>query len=123
MHGSGSGDRYIVNAGPMIRREATEYNFQHRPGFFVWNIAKERMTWVEIPHEKAEVVLSRLHIEYEETSEMILDDFISSVKEHINVGSDFMTNLVGFLKANEIKQSVVDVLEATIGKERFHGRH
>ncbi len=115
--------RYIVNCGPMIRREATEYNLQHHPGFWVWNIKSEKMTWQEIPHEPAEMVLTRDHIELQDEKTEMLDDFIKSVKTDIvDDQVSFMGNLFAFIKENKIPREVVDQIAITIGKEEFHKR-
>lgn len=103
--------RYIVNAGPMIRREATEYNFHHHPGFWVWDAKEENMDWVEIPHKPADKVLTRDHIELEEYRSEKLDEFIKSVKgDMIDDKVSFMTNLWAFIKENSIDQKVVDII-------------
>ncbi len=115
--------RYIVNCGPMIRREATEYNLQHHPGFWVWDIKSEKMSWQEIPHEPSGMVLTRDHIELQDEKTEMLDDFIKSVKTDIvDDQVSFMGNLFAFIKENKIPREVVDQIAVTIGKEEFHKR-
>ena len=107
--------RHIINTGPMIRKEATAYNFLHKPGIFTYDISKEEMNWVEIPHKPAEEVLSRAHIEYENEANSILNEFISSINNsEIDEGSDFVENLWKFVKQNNISQNVIDVLSEVI---------
>lgn len=48
------GDRRIVNTGPIIRTDNTEYNREHKPGFYVWNSKTNKLKLVTIPHEKTE---------------------------------------------------------------------
>jgi len=116
------GDRHIVNAGPMIRREANIYNYKHCPGFWVWDIDDENMNWQEIPHDLAEKVLSRDHIDYKEEADSILDQFISSVKTDIVSGDvSFMDNLWKFIKDNKIEESIVEKISQVIGEE-FYGK-
>jgi len=107
--------RWIVNTGPLIRREATLYNFAHRPGFFVYDSVDESMAWMEIPHRPAEEVLSRMHLEYEKEGESILNEFIASISSaDIDEGADFIDNLWKFVKKNKIKRSVTDLLAEVV---------
>lgn len=52
--------RWILNTGPMFRYEATEYNLQHKPGYFLWDDGAVK--WHEIPHEAADTALSTAHL-------------------------------------------------------------
>jgi len=114
--------RWILNTGPMIRRRAVDYNFQHTPGFWVIDTEKEnrpnhRVSWEEIPHLLAEKILSRDHIEREEDSEEILQEFVNAVDSDFDAGVDFDDNLERFLVANDIPQSVIDILSETEAEE------
>jgi len=114
--------RWILNTGPMIRRRALEYNFHHKPGFWVIDTEKDnrlnhRVTWEEIPHLLAEKVLSRDHIEREEEEEEILGEFVDSVSSDFDAGVDFDDNLAKFLAENDISQSVIDILSETEAEE------
>jgi DNA repair exonuclease SbcCD nuclease subunit len=53
----------FLNSGPMVRKEADEYNMIHEPGFFFIDVKKERIKFVTIPHRPAEEVLTIQHIE------------------------------------------------------------
>ena len=116
----GTRGRYIVNSGPLLRKEANIYNFTHKPGFWFFDTdKKETPVFVEVPHSPAEEVLSRTHIEYEKESNEILNDFISSVaKTEVDEGSDFVTNLWAFTKANNIDQKVVNLLSEVINANK-----
>jgi len=61
-----SDGRHIVNTGPMLRAEATEYNIDHHtPHFWHFNIDNSNQLEghiVSIPHKPSEEVLSRSHI-------------------------------------------------------------
>ena len=114
--------RWILNTGPMIRRRAVDYNFHHKPGFWIIDTEKEnrpnhRVSWEEIPHLPAEKVLSRDHIEREEESEEILQEFVDAVDVQFDAGVDFDDNLEKFLVANNIPQSVIDILSETEAEE------
>ncbi len=50
------GSRRIVNTGPIVRTDNTEYNREHRPSFYVWNSRTNRIKTVIIPHEKTEEI-------------------------------------------------------------------
>lgn len=103
-----SGNRVIINSGPLIRKEATEYNFLHKPGFYF--LGKE-LEFVEVPHPPAEQVLNRNHIEYREESEGILGDFINSIQSvEIEEEASVTENIQAFVKKNNIKQSVVNLI-------------
>lgn len=51
-----------LNSGPLLRRDADEYSFKHKPGF--WFIDTEEITFkfIEIKAKEAKEVLSRKHI-------------------------------------------------------------
>jgi hypothetical protein len=80
-------ERMIINTGPMLRRESTLYNMEHKPGFYcyVFNAIMEGidgLKWVEIPHEPAEKVLTRDHLIQEENRNELLAPFIEEIKKH-----------------------------------------
>ncbi|KKK99110.1 hypothetical protein LCGC14_2636050 [marine sediment metagenome] len=115
--------RFIVNCGPMLRREATEYNFVHAPHFILYDTEEKSVQQIVIPHEPAEKVLSRDHIEQKEQTEVMLEDFIKMVKEttpglEAKNSVSFTDSLWAFIKENEIEQEVVDILSKVMKKEK-----
>ena len=110
--------RFIVNCGPMLRREATEFNFTHKPHFLVYDTEDRTIEKVEIPHELADKVLSREHIEQKEQTETMLEDFIESVKTGDIESVSFTDKLWAFIKHNNIEQEVVDILSKVMEKEK-----
>lgn len=114
--------RYICNSGPLLRKEASIYNFSHKPGFWFVNIEdlanhKDVPVFVEIPHRPAEEILSRTHLDYEKESESVLNEFISSISNtKIEEGVSFVDNLWRFVKENNIEKPVVDLLSEVINK-------
>ncbi len=115
--------RFIVNCGPMLRREATEYNYKHKPHFLVYDTEARTIDKVIIPHEMASKVLSREHIIQEEQTELMLEDFIESIKEtHPELKSkknvSFVVNLWEFIKQNNIEQDVVDILSEVMEENK-----
>lgn len=55
--------RTIVNPGPLLRREADEYNLIHKPGFFYFDLERTHVEFVQVPHQPASEVITRKHIE------------------------------------------------------------
>ena len=113
---------YICNSGPLLRKEASIYNFLHKPGFWFVNIEdianhKDVPVFIEIPHQPAEEILSRTHLGYEKESESVLNEFISSISDtKIEEGVSFVDNLWRFVKENNIEKPVVDLLSEVINK-------
>jgi hypothetical protein len=110
--------RHIVNAGPMIRKEATAYNFLHKPGFFVYDTDTQLMPeWVEIPHAPADQVLSRTHIDYDAEAITVLDEFIGSIVDSdLSMEANFIDNLWLFVQKNKIEKPVVDILSEIVNQ-------
>ncbi|KKM04154.1 hypothetical protein LCGC14_1767060 [marine sediment metagenome] len=113
--------RFIVNCGSMLRREATEFNFTHKPHFLVYDTEDRTIEKVEIPHEPADKVLSREHIEQKEQTETMLEDFIKLVEEttpglEAKNNVSFTDALWAFIKHNNIEQEVVDILSKVMEK-------
>lgn len=118
--------RTIVNTGPMIRKEATEYNFgAYLPNVFVWEPGADfEEFWM--PFETAlpaAKVLSRDHIIKQEEADSILDEFVDSIKSTSEtvVGVSFMENLLSFSKENKIDQSVMNVIARFVDHNKKEG--
>lgn len=111
-------DRYICNSGALLRKEATAYNFLHKPGFWTFDTnKKEPPKFIEVPHRPAEEILSRIHLDYEKESESVLGDFINSISDtKIEEGVSFTENLWRFAKENNIEKPVIDLLSEVINK-------
>lgn len=76
-------DRWICNTGPMIRKDASVYSFQHRPCVFLYDTLSNQLDLVVIPHKPAEDVLNRDHIDREQArikSVMDMSHFVEKVK-------------------------------------------
>jgi hypothetical protein len=58
------GGRDVINTGPVFRHRMEEYSFTHKPSvcLFINKTGASHLEWHEIPHEAADVVLSREHI-------------------------------------------------------------
>lgn len=110
--------RYIVNSGPLLRKEASIYNFQHKPGFWVIDTDKiEEPEFIEIPHLDAELVLSRAHIDYKEEASNVLDEFIGAVGGiEIDEDISIVENIWRMVSKNKISQDVIDTLADVMSK-------
>jgi len=104
--------RTILNVGPMLRLEGTDYNFKHKPGFAIFDseCPDDELPWVEIPHEPAEKVLSREHIERKKEAEELLKDFVRELEDVQLDAVSFKENLWRFIRENKVEQSVIDVI-------------
>ena len=112
--------RHIVNAGCLTRHTADKYNFTHRPGFYVYD-TESRAVWLEeVPHEPAERVLSRAHLEAAARTERMLDDFIEAM-ECVEAGEEqdvsFFDNLVAVARESALSQKAKDLLAEVIDEE------
>ncbi len=110
--------RFIVNCGPLLRREATEYNYKHKPHFLVYDTEARTIDKVIIPHETASKVLSREHIIQEEQTELMLEDFIESVKTGEVESASFTENLWSFIKQNNIEQEIVNIISEVMEENK-----
>lgn len=57
-----SNGKVCLNSGPILRREAEEYSFIHKPGFWFINLKTIDIEFREIPAKTAEEALTREHI-------------------------------------------------------------
>jgi hypothetical protein len=114
-------ERLLINVGPMLRREATEYNFTHVPSMFILDTENSNNnSWVNLPHDPANKVLSRDHIERQQEAEGLLDEFVNSIKLGVDVNAcvSFVENLLAFSKDNQIEKNVMQVLANFIERTR-----
>jgi DNA repair exonuclease SbcCD nuclease subunit len=111
---SPTSERIIVNPGPLLRMEATEYNMGYVPKFAILDTDFQRVTWVPIPHEPSEVVLTRKHIENKRETENMLDEFIKNVSVDHKITFSFKENLQEYLTTNSISQQVKDIISEVI---------
>jgi hypothetical protein len=109
--------RFICNTGCIMRHIADEYNLTYEPGFYGYD--GEELEWISIPHEPADKVLSREHIEEKNKREKALDEFVSNVNSSDSEISNlsFVDNLIDFTQKNKISTEVKDILAETIDEE------
>jgi len=102
--------RVLVNPGPLLRMEATEYNMVYEPKFAILDIETQIVDWIDIPHEPAEKVLSRKNIENKKETESMLDEFIKNVSVDHKITFSFKENLQEYLTKNKTSQEIKDVI-------------
>ncbi len=115
----------ILNCGPMMRREATEYNFRHEPCFYIWDTDSKELIREVIPHAPAEEVLSRVHIEEQQEIKSLLSDFVEKVKKTLSSdspGVDVMSNFKRAIEKVDLpgstKRLIMEVVnESSNGKQ------
>lgn len=113
--------RIILNSGPMIRREANEYNMTHKPGFWVWEDGE--VEWVKIPHKPAKKVLTRDQLEKKKEKDGILNEFLDVFTEKIKdakIDTDtinVLENLMYFIR--EENEDIQAFIKERLTKRKF----
>jgi hypothetical protein len=114
--------RTILNTGPIIRKEATEYNFQHLPHVYLLDTNINVATKILVPAEDGEVVLDRSHIDKADDITDMMDSFVDSI---VNDGTEtngavygcsFEQNLLDFYEQHGIEESVKRKISLTMEK-------
>ncbi len=108
--------RWIANPGPLLRLEATEYNMDYIPKFMIYDTEKGSGNFITIPHEPADKVLTRQHLERKKETESMLDDFIRNVSSDHTITFNFKDNLQEYLSTNKIDQKVIDLISEVMGE-------
>jgi len=73
-------DTIIVNTGPILRRDGDDYNFGHRPSFFVWDSRYHSLEKIQIPHDSSKRVMRKGILTSEGKNE---DEAFSELAEQI----------------------------------------
>ena len=109
--------RYLVNTGPMMRKEASHYNFSHEPCFYVYDTETKKLSRGKIPCEPAKKVLSRKHIESSVEADTMLETFIAAVRDDkMEVGANLVDNIHKFLKKNKIDKTISNIIEEVMSR-------
>lgn len=117
--------RTIVNTGPMVRKEASEYNMIHQPHFFIWDDSNNSFEKVIIPHKPADEVLDRTHLDRQKDFEEKMDGFVSDMidemaEEFENNAEDsatFSENLHRFIRKNSVSSEVRKIISDKMEKK------
>ena len=113
-------NKVILNSGPMLRIECTEYNFQHKPGFYLINTETKNIKFIEIPHEPADDVLSRLHIVTSIEKKTTLNDFAATLHNKGTVKNeeiDIKKKIIKYFDDNKIDNEIKELFSELISKE------
>lgn len=120
--------RIICNTGCLTRYTADEYNFTHKPGFFEFSTETAKIKWHDIPHEPAEKVLTREHIEREQEVDEMLEGFIKAIQEttpglYSKKGSEFggisfMDNLQTLMAKEQVSEEVKNIISGVADEEK-----
>lgn len=105
--------RHIINTGPLLRKEASEYNMTHKPSICLFDTEKRTAEWIEVPHLPGPEVLDRGRIERETELKDVMNDFIELMKggdqrEQSNVSGEvsFLTVLHKLMEDHDIGERV-----------------
>lgn len=113
------GTRHIINTGPMMRKEASHYNFSHEPCFYVYDTVTKKVSRGKIPCEPAKKVLSRKHIESQVESDTMLETFIAAVRDDkMEIGANLVDNIHAFLKKHKIDKTISNILEEVMARHK-----
>jgi hypothetical protein len=100
-----------------MRKEASHYNFSHEPCFYVYDTETKKLSRGKIPCEPAKKVLSRKHIESSTEADVMLQTFISAVRDDkMEVGANLVDNIHAFLKKNKIDKSICNIIEEVMSR-------
>lgn len=109
----------ILNTGSLLRKEATTYNFKHRPHFFVVDTDTGKFTKKYVPCDGAEDVLSRDHIERETQLNSIINEFVKGVEDTTGINqTDVLVNLYLYMDRIGVSSSVKEIIERIINAEQ-----
>lgn len=118
------GGRVIINTGPMIRAEATEYNFSHKPKFIIFNQTGNILDQVVIQHHPSTEVISCEHIRKEadrqERKERMKAEFSKAMLEKTTF--TFKQNLSSFIRDNAVEEEVVHEIETAREENTMGGK-
>jgi len=109
-------ERLIVNSGPMIRK--TSDLFLHEPGYWIIDINGKKINhqWATLPFEHHDNCIRVAGRETERATSSIdmMDEFISSIKEVQEKGTDFLAILQNFLEAFDGGENVKEILSSML---------
>jgi DNA repair exonuclease SbcCD nuclease subunit len=102
------GDTTVVNNGSLFRLTSNQINYQPS----VWVLYDDgSVESIDVPVENDKI--SREHLEVKEIKDERIKDFVEGLKSGVDIAHDlnFIENLKVHLKANDIDDSVVELLE------------
>jgi predicted phosphodiesterase len=102
--------RLLVNPGSLTRQTADQIDFQ--PRVVLWYAETNTIEWVNIPIQKD--VITREHIEVKEKHDERISAFISRLNDDWQVELSFEENLKRFFDANQVRESVKQIIYTAI---------
>jgi predicted phosphodiesterase len=102
------GKRIICNTGVMMRLEASEMMYEHKPSFAVYDTESRKLEFHELKVQDAEKVLSRVHLEKQEERKNNFDSFIKQVQESSEDSKElsFDKNLRIIIKQHKASENI-----------------
>lgn len=114
----GSRNTTIVNTGPLLRHEATEYNYTHQPCYYVYDTTTKEVEPYMIPVRPAAEVLSSTHLESKKHIDEILSELISSLKEMPNVTTNIEDNIRRRIEEDDIDNAVKKIIAKEMANDQ-----
>ena len=107
-------NRYLINTGPMLRLEATEYNMRHKPCFYVYDSKRHSLKKEIIPHQSSEEILTREHIETKNFSSSELEEFTSTIKNFEPMDVHRREKMIAFAKKYIEDNRVIEIVTEVV---------
>lgn len=107
------GKNIVVNTGPLLRLEATRYNIKkHKPSFAVYDHEKNKVKFIEVPHEDGRIVLDATHRREITRRNKYLEKFASSLKkiDFKLYQGDVKKDVDRYIEENDIEDDVIEAL-------------
>jgi predicted phosphodiesterase len=118
-----SGSTQLVNTGPMLRKEGDEYNFKHKPCFFVWDSDTLELERIIIPHEPAHKILSRAKgktkLKQSEESTESLDDIIQKINETGTPNQKIKEIILSIIEKHRVSRKVKSIIRKAMENDKF----
>ena len=108
--------RIIVNTGPLLRKEATQAMVEHHPCFYVFDSNTGALDSVEIPHRPSEEVLSFEHLEKQNRTNKLLEEFVTKIKTDEVPTVSFIDNLLNWIEKNNMSDEVKIIIDNLVNK-------
>lgn len=106
----------VVNTGPIFRHRAEEYNLTHKPAVCLWQ--NGAINWHEIPHEAADVVISREHLTTGSENRVNMQNFTAKLKSRPTGNwPSLMERLLAKIRQGRYNPATVSILKEVMGKD------
>jgi DNA repair exonuclease SbcCD nuclease subunit len=107
----------IINTGPIFRHRAEEYNLTHKPGFYLWQDGA--LEWHEIPHEAADVVISRDHLTTHAENRASMQNFTAKLRDRpTGKKATLRERVLAKLKQGRYHMDTIQLLKEVMGNAK-----